>query len=441
MDGHRPTGWPLDAGPAAARAGAARREAGIRQVVSREPAQSAGLRAGRVSTRGRDRDAIHRLSDEPLGRCRGLALAARRELAPRRARLELRAVLEARDPRHAAAVRSSTTARGRSTAIPFDHLRNKSGRVWHCRLPPRPDPAGRATTRTAWAALATRRPASASTPRRSCSTRTRARCSSPRPSTARRRRAAARNAGRAPLGVLEREPARQRLGARSAGRATRGTRSIYEMHVRGFTRRDNSGVAAGPPRHLCRRRRQDPVPVGPGRHGGRAAARVPARPPGGQLLGLHAAELLRAPRQYAGGRHARGRDRRDARDGPGAARRRASRSSSTWSTTTPSRATRSGPTYSFRGIDNSTYYLLRRGPRPLPERLGHRQRPAHREHRRPQDGRGQHAVLGRGEMHVDGFRFDLASIFTRRTDGSIDLDDPADHLRDRRGSRLRAACG
>jgi glycogen operon protein len=27
-------------------------------------------------------------------------------------------------------------------------------------------------------------------------------------------------------------------------------------------------------------------------------------------------------------------------------------------------------------------------------------------------------------MHVDGFRFDLASIFTRRTDGSIDLDDP-----------------
>ena len=29
------------------------------------------------------------------------------------------------------------------------------------------------------------------------------------------------------------------------------------------------------------------------------------------------------------------------------------------------------------------------------------------------------------EMHVDGFRFDLASIFTRRDDGSIDLDEPA----------------
>jgi glycogen operon protein len=28
------------------------------------------------------------------------------------------------------------------------------------------------------------------------------------------------------------------------------------------------------------------------------------------------------------------------------------------------------------------------------------------------------------EMHVDGFRFDLASIFTRNDDGSINLVDP-----------------
>jgi isoamylase len=28
-------------------------------------------------------------------------------------------------------------------------------------------------------------------------------------------------------------------------------------------------------------------------------------------------------------------------------------------------------------------------------------------------------------MHVDGFRFDLASIFSRNTDGSINLDDPS----------------
>jgi glycogen operon protein len=28
------------------------------------------------------------------------------------------------------------------------------------------------------------------------------------------------------------------------------------------------------------------------------------------------------------------------------------------------------------------------------------------------------------EMHADGFRFDLASIFSRNNDGSINLDDP-----------------
>ncbi len=29
------------------------------------------------------------------------------------------------------------------------------------------------------------------------------------------------------------------------------------------------------------------------------------------------------------------------------------------------------------------------------------------------------------EMHVDGFRFDLASIFSRNNDGSINLEDPS----------------
>jgi glycogen operon protein len=28
------------------------------------------------------------------------------------------------------------------------------------------------------------------------------------------------------------------------------------------------------------------------------------------------------------------------------------------------------------------------------------------------------------EMHVDGFRFDLAAVFSRNTDGSINLEDP-----------------
>jgi isoamylase len=82
-----------------------------------------------------------------------------------------------------------------------------------------------------------------------------------------------------------------------------------------------------------------------------------------------------------------------------------------------------GPTYSFRGIDNSSYYLLT---------------PDLREYRND-SGCGNvlrcaHPVVRElvldslrfwvREMHVDGFRFDLASIFTRNTDGTLNLSDP-----------------
>ncbi len=82
-----------------------------------------------------------------------------------------------------------------------------------------------------------------------------------------------------------------------------------------------------------------------------------------------------------------------------------------------------GPTYSYRGIDNSTYYLLQE------------------DRRFYRDDAGTGNVLNTAnshvrsfvldslrywvdEMHVDGFRFDLASIFTRRDDGTVDLHDP-----------------
>lgn len=82
-----------------------------------------------------------------------------------------------------------------------------------------------------------------------------------------------------------------------------------------------------------------------------------------------------------------------------------------------------GPTYSFRGIDNYNYYLL------APDRsryvndtgCGNAIRSAHPAVR---------AMVVESlrywaeQMHVDGFRFDLASIFTRNIDGSVNLDDP-----------------
>ena len=83
-----------------------------------------------------------------------------------------------------------------------------------------------------------------------------------------------------------------------------------------------------------------------------------------------------------------------------------------------------GPTYSYRGIDNSTYYLL--DPRDWSYRndagTGNVVRSAHPAVRKLILDSMRFWVK---EMHVDGFRFDLASIFTRNNDGSINVDDPA----------------
>jgi glycogen operon protein len=83
-----------------------------------------------------------------------------------------------------------------------------------------------------------------------------------------------------------------------------------------------------------------------------------------------------------------------------------------------------GPTYAFRGIDNSTYYLLdmASGQYRNDAGTGNVLRTAHPHVRQ--------LVLDSlrfwaREMHVDGFRFDLASIFTRRHDGSVDLEEPS----------------
>ena len=83
-----------------------------------------------------------------------------------------------------------------------------------------------------------------------------------------------------------------------------------------------------------------------------------------------------------------------------------------------------GPIYSFKGIDNSTYYLTHDDPtNPYLNFSGcgntlHTSKVAVR--RLIIDSLRYWAT----EMHVDGFRFDLASVFTRNSDGSVNLDDP-----------------
>jgi len=84
-----------------------------------------------------------------------------------------------------------------------------------------------------------------------------------------------------------------------------------------------------------------------------------------------------------------------------------------------------GPTYSFRGIDNSSYYAL--DPGDLSRYVsfsacGNDLRTAHPAVRiLVLDSLNYWAT----EMNVDGFRFDLASIFMRERNGSLNYEDPA----------------
>lgn len=83
-----------------------------------------------------------------------------------------------------------------------------------------------------------------------------------------------------------------------------------------------------------------------------------------------------------------------------------------------------GPTYSYRGIDNSSYYIASQNLESSYANFS---------------GTGNtldtsNPVVRRlildslrywtKEMHVDGFRFDLASVFSRTSDGSVDLSRP-----------------
>jgi len=77
-----------------------------------------------------------------------------------------------------------------------------------------------------------------------------------------------------------------------------------------------------------------------------------------------------------------------------------------------------GPTYSFRGIDNPTYYILEEGGARYADYsgCGNTLNANHPVVRRMITDSLRYWVT---EMHVDGFRFDLASILSRDSDGRV----------------------
>jgi isoamylase len=305
-------------------------------------------------------------------------------------------------------------------AYAFDYLRNKSGRVWHCRIPLAamkgaayyayrvggPLPAGRFE----WHAFDRDKVLLDPYAKSVFFPPSLDRLAAARPGS---------NAGRAPLGVIAGDhPRSSREGLRRAGHEAAAV--IYELHVGGFTRHPSSAVR----------------PEARGTYAG-----VIEKIPYLKELGVTVVELMPvfqfdpsagnywgyaplnffAPhngylvRRAAESQHDEFREMVDAlhaahvevvldvvynHTGEG---------------------DHTGPAYSYKGIDNSTYYIM----------SGHPQRPyadfsgtgntlncANRAVRKLIMDSVRHWALGMG---VDGFRFDLASVFARSADGAINL--------------------
>ncbi len=84
----------------------------------------------------------------------------------------------------------------------------------------------------------------------------------------------------------------------------------------------------------------------------------------------------------------------------------------------------SGPVYSYKGIDNSTYYLMSSKPGNPYENYSGTGNTLHCSNRYVRKMIVDSLRYWVKEMHVDGFRFDLASVFARNDDGSLNLEDP-----------------
>jgi len=304
----------------------------------------------------------------------------------------------------------------------FDYLKNKSGRVWHCRLPQAamqgaayyayridgPDPVGQFE----WHAFDRDKtlldPYAKSVffpPRLD-------RLAAATPGT---------NIGKAPLGVLTGDRERFDWGS-DRGPRHEATAVIYELHVGGFTRSPNSGVGSEVRGTYAGLIEKVPylralgvtvvelMPVfqydpSDGNYWGYAPLNFFA-PHNGYLSSGHIKEQHNEFRGLVKALHAA--DIEVVIDvvynhtGEG---------------------DHTGPTYSYKGIDNSSYYLItnRTGaPYANYSGTGNTLNCANRAVRKMIMDSIRHWAQ---EMHVDGFRFDLASIFTRTVDGSINVND------------------
>jgi isoamylase len=224
-------------------------------------------------------------------------------------------------------------------------------------------------------------------------------------------------AGRAPLGVLPSEQTSFDWGGDPRPRHTHDA-IVYELHVKGFTARSNSGVS--PDKRGTFAGLVEKIPYLQ-ELGVTVVELMPIHqfdPQEGNYWGYMTLNFFAPHHAYASG---------NAHDEFCALVRACHEANiEVWLDVVynhTGEGDHTGPTYSYRGIDNASYYLL------TPDRRHYLNDTGCGNTLRCASSAARLLVLNSleyytDEMHVDGFRFDLASIFTRNPDGSINHNDP-----------------
>ncbi len=232
-----------------------------------------------------------------------------------------------------------------------------------------------------------------------------------------------RNDGRAPLGVLptskaERVPPRDEVATRPSYDLI-----VYELHVKGFTARANSQVTPG--RRGTFSGLVEKIPYLK-ELGITAVELMPVHqcdPQEGSYWGYMTLNFFSPNQNYSVSRTPDG-AMDEFREMVNALH---ANSIEVWMDVVynhTSEAGDDGPIYSYRGIDNQSYYLL------SPDRSKYRNETGcgntlRCDHPVVRSLILESLIFWIEHMKVDGFRFDLASVFARRSDGGIDLDHPS----------------
>jgi isoamylase len=229
------------------------------------------------------------------------------------------------------------------------------------------------------------------------------------------------NAGRAPLGILSRSAPLSNSAFEQMPRHASDT-IIYEMHVRGFTRRDNADVAAEKRGTFAGVIEKIPYLKELGITAVELMPVFQHDPDEGNYWGYMPLNFFSPHQGYAVASDAVA-ARAEFKTMVKALHRAGIEVILDVVYNHTSEAGAEGPNYSYRGICNSSYYLLDTDMTSYRNDTGTGNvlRSAHPAVRKMII---DSLRLWARDMDIDGFRFDLASIFSRNYDGSINLEDP-----------------